>query len=117
MRELVAYWTDAHGKRWAVPRIKGRLKPGKVPGHAALRAFIIERDNGRCKLCGAAAEDTKLGCLVVDHIVSRRNGGSHHPSNLRALCDPCNASKAGSEDRGRPLKIKRLGIGARRRDS
>lgn len=33
----------------------------------------------------------------------RRNGGSHHPSNLQCLCDPCNARKAGLVDsKGRP---------------
>jgi 5-methylcytosine-specific restriction endonuclease McrA len=34
----------------------------------------------------------------ADHIVSRRNGGSHHPDSLRVLCDSCNAAKTGLVD-------------------
>jgi 5-methylcytosine-specific restriction endonuclease McrA len=30
--------------------------------------------------------------------LSRRNGGSHHPSNLRCLCESCNARKASLVD-------------------
>jgi 5-methylcytosine-specific restriction endonuclease McrA len=85
-------WTDHHGKTWKVPEIKGRLKPGKCPGHAALRAFVIHRD-GSCKKCGGKDD------LLADHILSRRNGGSHHPNNLQCLCERCNASKSGTVDR------------------
>lgn len=110
------YWTDFDGKRWKVPQTTGRLKPGKCPGHRALREFVIRRDGGRCAICARTHPDDPFG-LVADHIVSRRNGGSHHPQNLRALCNSCNSAKAGSQDAGRPLKIRRLGIGVRRRFS
>ncbi len=85
MRET---WIDDAGIERLVPQIKGRLKCGKVPGHAALREFVIRRDGGKCAECGG---DDRL---VADHIISRRNGGSHHPSNLRCLCISCNARKA-----------------------
>ena len=87
------FWTDASGRIWKVPLIIGRLKHGKCPGHAALRKFVIERDGSACVRCGSTSN------LVADHIVSRRNGGSHHPSNLQCLCDSCNARKANTEDR------------------
>jgi len=87
-------WTDHLGRSWIVPTIRGRLKM-KIPAHKALREFVIHRDGGRCRRCGA----TEL--LVADHIRSRRNGGSHHPDNLQCLCDSCNARKANREDRGR----------------
>lgn len=90
MRE---FWTDFDGKTWQVPQILGRLKPGKCPGHAALRAFVIRRDGGKCKHCGATKD------LIADHILSRRNGGSHHPSNLQCLCQSCNARKVGLVDK------------------
>lgn len=86
-------WTDTDGVVRKVPQIIGRLKPGKCPGHAALRAFVISRDGSLCVRCGSAER------LVADHIISRRNGGSHHPDNLQCLCDSCNARKAGKEDR------------------
>lgn len=85
------FWTDHHGRHWKVPQIRGRLKPGKIPSHAALRAFIVARD-GSCRWCGATVY------LVADHIVSRRNGGTHHHNNLQALCSTCNSRKAGLVD-------------------
>lgn len=87
-------WTDHLGRTWRVPQIKGRLKM-KCPGHRALREFVIHRDGGRCKRCGSRE------LLVADHILSRRNGGAHHPNNLQCLCDSCNSRKAGREDSGR----------------
>jgi 5-methylcytosine-specific restriction endonuclease McrA len=32
--------------------------------------------------------------LVADHVISRRNGGSHHPDNMQCLCNSCNSRKA-----------------------
>lgn len=86
-------WTDHKGRTWKVSQIKGRLKPGKCSGHAALREFVIFRDGGVCKKCKSTVD------LIADHVVSRRNGGSHHPSNLQCLCHSCNSSKAGLIDR------------------
>ena len=92
--EILKYthWTDRNGSNWKIPTIKGRLKPGKIPCHRALRSFVIERDNGKCRICGSVND------LVADHIISRRNGGSHHPDNLQCLCDSCNARKSGLID-------------------
>lgn len=89
MREM---WTDDLGVTRPVPQIKGRLKCGKIPGHAALREYVIRRDGSKCVECGSTTR------LVADHILSRRNGGSHHPSNLRCLCESCNARKASLVD-------------------
>lgn len=92
-RLLEEYWIDSNGKKWKTPQIKGRLK-SRIPSHFALREFVIERDGYKCQHCGSM--DRKK--LVADHILSRRNGGSHHPSNLQRLCDSCNARKAGLVD-------------------
>lgn len=86
-------WVDQHGQAWPEPTIRGRLKCGKVPLHRRLRDFVLWRDGYRCAECGACEN------LVADHIVSRRNGGRHHPSNLRALCQSCNSRKANTVDR------------------
>ena len=87
------FWTDHNGKQWKVPTLPGRLK-FKIPCHAALRAFILHRDEF-CQRCGT--EDN----LVADHILSRKRGGAHHPDNLQALCQSCNSRKANIEDRQR----------------
>lgn len=85
------FWTDHLGRVWKVPQVRGRLRM-ECPGHRALREFVIHRDGGKCRRCPASV------LLVADHIVSRRNGGTHHPSNLQCLCDSCNARKASIED-------------------
>lgn len=104
-------WTDHRGVTRPTPTIVGRLK-FRIPLHAALRAFVMHRDGFRCVECGARGIDVPpnydgrhaIGAegaarvLVADHIVSRRNGGTHHPDNLRALCELCNAAKAGLID-------------------
>lgn len=88
------FWTDHRGRQWREPQIRGRLKM-RIPSHRALRDYVIHRD-GACVQCGKSAADGAL--LVADHIVSRRNGGRHHPDNLQCLCDGCNARKAGTVD-------------------
>ena len=90
------FWIDYSGKEWKVPTIKGRLKPGKCPGHAALREHVIERDGRKCRECGKG--ESEVFCLVADHIVSRKNGGTHHPNNMQCLCNSCNSRKAGLID-------------------
>ncbi|MES2262132.1 MAG: HNH endonuclease [Pseudomonadota bacterium] len=88
----------------------------RLPSHAALRAFVYQRDGFCCQWCGVSAPpppqyDGKDNVLtgatskqgwdiwfVVDHVVSMRNGGSNHPQNLQMLCDPCNSAKSGLVD-------------------
>jgi hypothetical protein len=50
---------------------------------AKLRHMIMERDSFECRLCGAPATE-------IDHI----EGSSNQPTNLRALCKPCNMGLA-----------------------
>lgn len=84
------FWTDHNGKQWKVPQILGRLK-SRIPCHRALREFVIHRDKV-CKWCGTNED------LIADHIISRKNGGKHHPDNLQALCQQCNSRKVGLVD-------------------
>lgn len=93
-------WTDLNGHERPTPKIRGRLKFGKIPLHWALRVFVLLRDEYRCCLCGSvcASGDPRVSRLVLDHIISRRNGGSHHPLNLQAVCVSCNARKSSLVD-------------------
>ena len=84
------FFTDHLGRSWKIPECNGRLKMS-IPSHRALRSFILARD-GSCKQCGRNED------LVADHIISRRNGGDHHPDNLQALCQSCNSRKSGLID-------------------
>ncbi len=57
-----------------------------------VRLYVLERDRGRCYVCGGD------GANQVDHVVSRAKGGSDHPSNLRAIHDkPCHRTKSARE--------------------
>jgi len=101
MRDYVktapTFWIDHKGRQWKTPITRSRLK---------FHIFVFNRDGFRCQKCGSAADppidydgrDTvslSFGwCFVADHIVSRRNGGSHHPDNLMTLYDSCNARKS-----------------------
>jgi hypothetical protein len=96
-RALSMFWVDTDGTVRRTPQIKGRLKYGKLPGHLAVREYVLNRDNRTCRACGATEADGAL--LVADHIVSRRNGGTHHPDNMQCLCDPCNSRKVSTVDR------------------
>ena len=91
---LKKFWTDHTGKSWRLPNTIGRLRPHQIECHAALRTFVFTRDSYMCRKCRRDGE------LVVDHIVSWRNGGTHHPDNLQTLCKPCNDRKARYHDRG-----------------
>lgn len=89
--KVVPTWIDHAGREWIEPQIKGRLKM-RIPAHKALREFVIFRDGGLCVTCGSSQR------LVADHILSRRNGGRHHPDNMQCLCESCNARKVGLVD-------------------
>lgn len=105
------FWVDHRGRTHREPTTRGGLNFCKLPSHAALREFVFWRDGYACRHCSAAAREVpedydgsfapgtdNESCLVVDHVVSRRNGGRHHPANLQALCDRCNARKSALVD-------------------
>jgi hypothetical protein len=85
-----ATWADADG---VVHKVKAprRLDYGQS-GPAHLREFVMQRDGRQCVVC-EGGED-----LVIDHIVSLKNGGTNHPANLRVLCGTCNCRKVGLFD-------------------
>ena len=51
-----------------------------------IRRAVLVRDHYTCYMCGAKANS-------VDHLVSRKLGGTHHMSNLVACCSKCNSLK------------------------
>lgn len=110
------FWLDANGRIQKTPT-GNKLHFCKIPLHAALRAFVYTRDRFTCQMCGTKpavipvdfdgrdspfvqrfAKSGYQSYLVIDHILSRRNGGTNHPANLQALCDCCNSAKSGLVD-------------------
>lgn len=57
-----------------------------------IRYNVLKRDNFRCKICGASANDGAK--LHVDHIIPVSKGGKTVMSNLQTLCDRCNIGKS-----------------------
>lgn len=58
-----------------------------------LRAHILARDDGLCRVCGRPASE-------VDHIVAKSAGGSDDEDNLQAICSACHAKKTALEGVG-----------------
>lgn len=48
--------------------------------------FVRDRAAGRCENCGSRK------ALQVHHVIYRSQGGTHEPSNLKALCMDCHGS-------------------------
>ena len=61
----------------------------KQPIPAKLRLQVIDRDNGRCRVCGIGDRDA----LQADHIIPESKGGKTSLDNLQALCSVCNNRK------------------------
>jgi 5-methylcytosine-specific restriction endonuclease McrA len=58
-----------------------------------LRLAVLDRDGWLCQIHGPRCTTY---ATVVDHVVSRVDGGAvFDPSNMRAACRPCNAQRAG----------------------
>lgn len=58
------------------------IKEGKRDIPKRIRDRVIERDKGKCVLCGNKAKE-------LDHIVPYCAGGKHEVQNLRCLCLSC----------------------------
>ena len=58
----------------------------------SLRYDILSRDNFKCVICGASANQGAK--LHVDHIIPISKGGKSTPENLRTLCERCNMGKS-----------------------
>lgn len=74
----------AHGLK----RGNERIGPGRR--RDVERAYIVERDGGRCHLCGAKPKGAEL---TIDHILPLALGGTHSPENLAVACRSCNCAK------------------------
>lgn len=74
--------------KWAYkdPRLKANRK--RLPTRTRLQ--ILNRDNFKCKFCGAGPQTTNL---EVDHIIPLTQNGTNDPSNLQTLCHECNVGK------------------------
>lgn len=83
-REALRRWRKNNPEKHKAAQKARVLKKKK-----ALRAFLHERQRGRCAICTA-----RLGAKThIDHILPKILGGSNDRSNLQLTCAPCNWSK------------------------
>ena len=87
--ELGLFYDGAH--RTDVPK---RTDLGDLPPYRSHKPTLYGLQEGDCAGCGAHFEARHL---EVDHIISRRKGGTDHIDNLQLLCGSCNRIKG---DRG-----------------
>lgn len=74
------------------------------------RAFVRERDGGKCRCCGKRGAE-------VHHLLYRSMGGDHDPNNLALLCKTCHEDihahlievRFGGRNLARTVKFKRIG--------
>ena len=72
-----------------------RRKTERAKVTPAVRFRIIQRDGGRCCVCGRSAKDGFE--MEVDHIIPISHGGDSRDSNLQTLCRECNRGKGSTE--------------------
>jgi HNH endonuclease len=75
----------------------------------ATRQRVTERAYRVCEYCLIHEDDTFWGCHI-DHIISRKHGGSSELENLAFACAVCNANKGTdiASLAGKPPKLTRL---------
>jgi len=61
--------------------------------NASLRSLVRRRAHNACEYCGLAEEHSPIAALQVDHIQSRKHGGTDDSENLALACIDCNLSK------------------------
>lgn len=78
----------------------------------SLRAKVFERDQGRCKTCGAKI----IGPWQCDHVTRWADGGRTELDNLQVLCLHCHQVKTNTIDTPGAAKTKRMPLACLPRD-
>ena len=62
---------------------------GEMKGYENAAAYVRDRDNHTCQMCGVKSNEKKHIVIEVHHVIRRYDGGSNKPSNLICLCHSC----------------------------
>ncbi|MBL9155068.1 MAG: HNH endonuclease [Verrucomicrobiales bacterium] len=97
-------YDDSFAWKWdSTAEVMGALGPNKRGRRGAraiplgLRFRVLERDGGKCVLCG---QGPAMGAtLHIDHVTPFSLGGLTTLSNLQTLCDSCNLGKGNRSKR------------------
>lgn len=102
VRDVIAEWAAeqinvARHIFGAMPGLEAIHVPAAVPGPTRepltnyLRAFVFNRDDGRCAYCFIALD--KDGLYHIDHRLPVSRGGTNAVENLSLSCPECNLAK------------------------
>lgn len=85
---------NSYDKQIKVNQLPHKVAEAQISRNISLgiRYTVLDRDNGKCKLCGRRPNDGVK--LHVDHIVPYSLGGLTVIDNLQTLCDECNIGKS-----------------------
>ena len=67
-----------------------RTDQGTLPAPKTHKKALYGGQQGYCNGCGTHFE---IENLTIDHIISKKKGGTDHPGNLQLLCLNCNSRK------------------------
>ena len=73
--------------------------------HRNARRLLIEKNNGTCQICGLAEWQGQPMPLVMDHMNGNSEDGSL--SNLRIICNNCDALTATYKNKGNGRAVRR----------
>jgi len=59
-----------------------------------MRFIVMQRDNFKCRVCGASPSSDPSVTLHIDHIIPWSKGGETTIDNLQTLCSKCNLGKS-----------------------
>lgn len=89
-------WDSSTEVRKALtPNKRGRRGDRSIP--LGLRFQVLERDDGKCRLCGRSPNEGAT--LHVDHVTPFSLGGLTVLNNLQILCEACNLGKGNRSER------------------
>lgn len=103
--------TSSRGKRhWLFYNPRFKTQSASEGGPSAeypdnwpsIRKSVLARDNYTCMNCGLRGGAYSPVDFDVHHIIPRGRGGTHHKSNLIALCRNCHSQQPGHESTGGP---------------
>ena len=112
--EIVRAWPGLKRCKDCKRRDGRKKRRGKSNRHLRRRAYIVERDGGRCQVCRCRVvwgNPLHPRAGEIDHIIPRSlwpegEPGKNDPSNLRLLCRTCNREKSnGTGPRGDQLLL------------
>ena len=92
-REIHRRYAKNHPEKRAANSARWRALRMNAPVVQKIkRAFVIERDNSTCYLCGKRLGDNPRE-LHLDHVIPLSRGGMHTYDNLKVCCRSCNGRK------------------------